>query len=129
MTLGTCFLQDKLIYFINKSPFLLIRYLISYCLMLIGQFVLETGCGCQVLPSRKFFSVQNVSVQFAMEEGWIPLELTSGLLFFTKTKLPLIFEPRHEISNNVLCVTNKGSDQPAHTHSLIRAFASRLNIL
>ena len=52
--------------------------------MLIGQFVLETGCGCQVLPSRKFFSVQNVSVQFAMEEGWIPQELTSGLLFFHK---------------------------------------------
>ena len=38
-------------------------------------------------------------------------------------------EPRHEISNNVVCATSKGSDQPAHTHSLIRAFASRLNIL
>ena len=57
--------------------------------MLIGQFVLETGCGCQVPPSRKFFSVQNVSVLFAMEEGWIPLELTSGLQFFTKSKLLL----------------------------------------
>ena len=32
-------------------------------------------------------------------------------------------------SNNVVCVTSKSSDQPAHTHSLIRAFASRLNIL
>ena len=39
------------------------------------------------------------------------------------------FEPRHEISNNVVCATSKGSDQPAHTRSLIRAFASRLNIL
>ena len=57
--------------------------------MLIGQFVLETGCGCQVPPSRKFFSAQNVSVQFAMEEGWIPQELTSGLLFFTKSILAL----------------------------------------
>ena len=38
-------------------------------------------------------------------------------------------EPRHEISNNVVCATSNGSDQPAHTHSLIRAFASRLNIL
>ena len=27
------------------------------------------------------------------------------------------------------CATSKGSDQPAHTRSLIRAFASRLNIL
>ena len=40
-----------------------------------------------------------------------------------------IIEPRHEISNNVVCVTSKASDQSAHTHSLIRAFDSRLNIL
>ena len=38
-------------------------------------------------------------------------------------------EPQHEISNNVVCATSKASDQPAHTRSLIRAFASRLNIL
>ena len=38
-------------------------------------------------------------------------------------------EPRHEISNNVVCATSKGSDQPAHTRGLIRAFARRLNIL
>ena len=38
-------------------------------------------------------------------------------------------EPVHEISNNVVYATSKGSDQPAHTRSLIRAFASRLNIL
>ena len=35
----------------------------------------------------------------------------------------------YEISNNVVCVTSKGSDQTAHMHSLIRALASRLNIL
>ena len=40
-----------------------------------------------------------------------------------------IIEPRHEISNNVVCATSKGSDQPAHTHSLIRAIAGRLSIL
>ena len=38
-------------------------------------------------------------------------------------------EPWHEISNNVVCATSKGADQPVHTHSLIRVFASRLNIL
>ena len=38
-------------------------------------------------------------------------------------------EPRHVISNNVVCATSKGSDQPAHMRSLIRAFASGLNIL
>ena len=40
-----------------------------------------------------------------------------------------IIEPQHEISNNVVCATGKPSDQPAHTRSLIRAFACRLNIL
>ena len=39
------------------------------------------------------------------------------------------YEPVHKISNNVVCATSKGSDQPAHTRSLIKAFTSRLNIL
>ena len=38
-------------------------------------------------------------------------------------------EPQHRISNNVVCATSKGSDQPTHTCSLFRAFACRLNIL
>ena len=38
-------------------------------------------------------------------------------------------EPLREISNNVVCATSRASDQPAHTRSLVRAFASRLNIL
>ena len=41
----------------------------------------------------------------------------------------LLFEPVHEISNNVVCATSKASDQPAHMRSLIRAFSSRLIIL
>ena len=41
----------------------------------------------------------------------------------------IIIEPAHEISNNVVCATSKASDQPAHTRSLIRAFARRLSIL
>ena len=43
--------------------------------------------------------------------------------------LRFIYEPWHEISNNVVCATDKCSDQPAHTRRLIKAFASRLNIL
>ena len=38
------------------------------------------------------------------------------------------FEP-HDTSNNVVCVSSKASDQPAHARSLIRAFPSHLNIL
>ena len=37
-------------------------------------------------------------------------------------------ELQHKILNNVVCAISKASDQPAHTRSLIRAFASRLNI-
>ena len=36
-----------------------------------------------------------------------------------------IIEPRHEISNNVVCEISKASDQPAHTRNLIRTFACR----
>ena len=38
-------------------------------------------------------------------------------------------EPVHLISNNVVFVTSKSSDQPVHTRRLITTFASRLNIL
>ena len=41
----------------------------------------------------------------------------------------MINEPVHEISNHVVCLTSKASDHPAHTCSLIRAFASHLSIL
>ena len=43
--------------------------------------------------------------------------------------LHVLYEPVHEISNNVVCATIKASDQPAHKRSLIKAFASRLSIL
>ena len=46
-----------------------------------------------------------------------------------ESTVKFIYEPVHEISNNVVCATSKASDQPAHTRSLIRAFASRLSIL
>ena len=52
-----------------------------------------------------------------------------GLVKNKLKALPSVYEPRHEISNNVVCATSKASDKPVHTRSLIRAFASRLNIL
>ena len=56
---------------------------------------------------------------------------TQVLLYFKMflIKNKKIYGPVHEISNNVVCATSTASDQPAHTRSLIRAFASRLNIL
>ena len=50
--------------------------------------------------------------------------------FFSRLKMILVkYEPVHEVSDNVVCATSKVLDQPAHTRSLIRAFASRLSIL
>ena len=36
---------------------------------------------------------------------------------------------QYEISNNVVCASTKGLDQPAHMCSLIRAIASRLKTI
>ena len=35
----------------------------------------------------------------------------------------MTYEPRHEVSNSVLCATSNSSNQPVHTRSLLRAFA------
>ena len=39
----------------------------------------------------------------------------------TFSRRRLTYEPVNGISNNVVCATSKGSDQPVHTRSLIRA--------
>ena len=61
-------------------------------------------------------------------------QLSTKFIQLVNDKMPTIvgilpFEPVHGISNNVVCATSKASDQPAHTRSLIRAFASRVSIL
>ena len=58
-----------------------------------------------------------------------PADYKSSKEIKKSIKMLMTFEPQHDISNNVVCVTSKASDQPAHTRSLIRAFASCLNIL
>ena len=40
-----------------------------------------------------------------------------------------INRPKYEIFNNVVCASTKGLDQPAHMHSLIKAFASCLKTI
>ena len=58
------------------------------------------------------------------------------LIIRNKTSSPQDFEfitvePWHEISNNVVCATSKGSDQPEPVHmgSLIRTFARRIKVI
>ena len=50
-------------------------------------------------------------------------------LYFLQILTKSIIGHWHKISNNVICATSKGSDQPAHRRRLIRAFTGRLNIL
>ena len=50
-------------------------------------------------------------------------------VYFFLGALRVKIEPLHKISNNVVYATSKASDQPAHTRSLIIAFACRLNML
>ena len=56
----------------------------------------------------------------------LPSEVSYGL---TNQKSISAYEPQPEISKNVVCGTNKDSDQLAHMHSQIWAFASQLSIL
>ena len=56
-------------------------------------------------------------------------ELTRMQRGFNASFSDLKNEPVHEFSNNVVCETSKASDQPAHTRSLMRAFACLLSIL
>ena len=64
-----------------------------------------------------------------LKPHYIQVPVHVAVLACLKYKCRTIIERQHVISNNVVCATSKGSDQPAHTRSLIRAFASRLNIL
>ena len=61
--------------------------------------------------------------------GIIRTDVRNNMMKSQEAMLARTNEPRHEISNNVVCATSKASDQPAHTRSLIRSFASRLAIL
>ena len=92
------------------------------------KIFLETESNTQLFPdhfsSDLTFSVCLLVYEW-VQKSLLSLHLENGLV----DRLKIEYEPVHEISNNVVCATSKASDQPAHTRSLIRAFASRLNIL
>ena len=77
--------------------------------------LLNLSSWCLVMVERLFLAVPRGCLQFVI------------VVFPDHTHL--LFEPVHGISNNVVSATSKASDQPAHTRSLIRAFAGRLSIL
>ena len=94
--------------------------------------------GCFIVPdlgpncSQRLSAVNKISLtdkEFTLSDrlikAWIKgLDLTALLGCYNKTLSQCM-----SISNYVECVTSKAFDQPVQTHSLIRAFASRLSIL
>ena len=63
-------------------------------------------------PSLLYATAQLYRHQWAMFKYPDNSEYSIKLFFLQKSKY--LSELRHEISNNVVCVTSKGSDQPAH---------------
>ena len=66
---------------------------------------------------------------FKASPGKLDITRHSPSILYLSDTDDAVTMPVHEISNNMVCATSKASDQPAHTCSLIRAFASRLSIL
>ena len=59
---------------------------------------------------------------------WMGRTRTDGPDEFEPSKFDCTLSRNMRFPNNVVSATSKASDHPAHTRSLIRAFASRLNI-
>ena len=93
--------------------------------------VLSVSCSLKRYLSQHILVLTPLRVKGCKEGLGMPGQMyrLAKAFFASSINYGYIYEPRHEISNNVVCATSKSSDQPAHTRSLIRAFASRLNIL
>ena len=94
--------------------------------------VVNPFCFLCKLPNLHIWFWTNILIQYGKHhcalknaKKWF-CEILELLTFCAKVTM---YELRYEISNNVVCATSKGTDQTAHARSLIRAFASGLNIL
>ena len=83
---------------------------------------------CRVLTNSKFGLFYSNFLILTPTFSKVPIEKYGKTPIFSgKQHFYSYFQNPSE--NSGLCVTSKGSDQPAHMGSLIRAFACRLNIL
>ena len=83
----------------------------------------------QIGTSRIVWSGSTLIATTLVFYEWLFILYIRSNFLNTTLQIEVLYEPVHEISNNVVWATSKASDQPAHTRSLIRAFASRLSIL
>ena len=82
---------------------------------------------CEYAQTRRLLVIAAISTEISCAGSSMSLVYSQTCM---ASILPTTFknELRHENFKNVVCATSKASDQPAHTRSLIRVFASRLNI-
>ena len=95
-------------------------YNISICFCVIKNYK------CKYMDKQCTVKMESLVILFLHLSPYL---LIHQMMSMTYELYLSLNEPVHEISNSVVCATNKASDQPAHTHSLIRAFAVSLNIL
>ena len=83
-------------------------------------------------------ATDSMLLQFLINCPYFFLVSTVFVFIFIVLSLPeseinrtcvLTYEPRREISSCAVCATRGASGRPAHTRSLIGAFAGRLHIL
>ena len=86
-------------------------------------------CQCPTKRTLDLYGLSFTKSSYANVSHELCCDLLQNNLKSFNMTIKIKYEPWHGISNNVVCATRKASDQPAHTRSLIRAFASRLNIL
>ena len=107
----------------------LLAWELRYCLELASiaflsqsQYV-EQDLHCMYIihPLMSLKKKQDFCSLFRQQDNFYELSKTKRLMND-------IMEPQHEISSNVVFVTSKVSDQPAHMCSLIRAASSHMNI-
>ena len=89
----------------------------------------EGGPGRFCIMPSAIWPTTNFKVIRQLPQILVVLTLCRPMKISVKFDTVIPFEPVHEISNNLVCATSKGSDQPSHTCRLIRAFSGRLNIL
>ena len=112
----------------NKSMQYSVRILYDFCKERSLNLEAISKGWLNLLLNNFYASVQTKENEFYSKKSMISICYGIQKHCERCCKFDIINEPWHGISNNVVCVTSKASDQPAHIRSLIRAFASRLDI-
>ena len=91
----------------------------------VSYFLICHLCKCILI----YLTTVCVNLKLKIKELIISLSFSPCIMKFGIFFYHTLIESAHKITINLVSATSQASDQPAHTRSLIRAFASRLSIL